>query len=86
MEEQVFSLEDEDYGNMFITQESGNNENLIGNLDNSDNEGEFFLGVKATDFASPCVSQVTSHQNAMYSDISDAEDFENFEIPSSQNR
>ena len=86
MDDQVFSLEDEDYGNMFITQESSNSDTLQNFKDKSDDEDEFFLRVKTTDFASPCVSQVMPLKDLMYSDISDCEDFENFEIPSSQNR
>ena len=86
MEGQVFFLEDDDYENMFITQESKINEDNNVKSDGIADDGDLFLGVHAMDFKLPCVSQLTSSQSAVYSDISDAEDIEDFEIPSSQKR
>ena len=86
MDQEVFSLEDDDYGNMFITQETNNSENLVNKLDKSYDEDRVFLGVNESDFAMPCLSIVKPVLNAMYSDISDDEDIDDFQIPSSQKR
>ena len=56
MEPEVFSLEDDDYGNMFITQESSQYEDLVEKEDKIDNEDGLFLGLSQSDFSSPCVS------------------------------
>ena len=86
MEQEEFSLEDDDYGNIFITQESSSNSDVVFDLDKSGENEELFLGVKLTDFKSPNVSQVDTIRNPMYSDISDDDDLEDFQIPSSQKR
>ena len=74
--DELFSLEDEDISQMFITQESKNHNS--GFLDKSgeeeDGESGLFMGVKPTDFKSPCTT-VTYNQNSQkYSDISDDDD------------
>ena len=71
----VFSLEDEDYNHMFITQECKNNENSVMEVEESDGELDKFLGVSATDFSSPCVS-IVKGVKPVYSDISDDDDYE----------
>ena len=76
MECEVFSLEDDDYESMFITQEVSNSQNLVGELDKSEEGDGLFLGLSKTDFVSPCVSQVKPLHDPMYSDISDDEVFE----------
>ena len=70
----VFSLEDEDCSQMFITQSSSNDEQTRGNFS--------VLGDEF-DFSSPCVSLLsgTNANHAQYSDISEDE-FE--QIPCSQ--
>ena len=57
MEGQIFSLEDEDYDNMFITQEPSQIVPLPMEMDNSDDENGMFLGLKENDFTSPVTSQ-----------------------------
>ena len=69
-----FSLEDDDYGDMFITQNSKDNIEIVPDDDNSNKE--LFLGLLKNDFSSPCLSLLkgqsdSSHQ---YSDISDYEE------------
>ena len=70
----LFSLEDEDYQGMFITQSSSNESNT------SVNSG---IISDASDFSSPCVSLVSQNTTSApaYSDISDEGDLV---IPSSQ--
>ena len=69
----VFSLKDDDCPEFFITQESS--EPLV-NLMNTEDEGcTSVFGIDGCDFTSPNVS-VVQGLNAVYSDISDAEDFE----------
>ena len=80
----MFSLEDDNYGNMFITQESSKSENLLDELDESDKDSNLFCGVRENDFQSPVVSKVNVIQNPMYSDISEDKVFEDFHIQSSQ--
>ena len=76
----VFSLEEEeDYNNLFITQESSQsggsvNQQVGANISGNDN----FLGLKQSDFMSPCSSLVQQEFN--YSDISDDEVFENIQL------
>ena len=84
MEREVFSLEDDDYGDLFITQQSSNDQNIKSNLDKSEEEDGLFLGIETSDFKSPCLSVVSPLKNAMYSDISDAEDFEDIKKPITQ--
>ena len=86
MEQEIFSLEDDDYGDMFITQSGGNNQNLATELDKSSKDDVLFLGLEQADFTSPCVSQFKSVHDPSYSDISGEEDLADFEIPSSQKR
>ena len=71
---EVFSLED-DYGDIFITQSD-----KVLHEDNSDKSDVEILP-DPMDFSSPCVSLVSKHNDAQYSDISDDD---MFEIPSSQ--
>ena len=74
-ENNVFSLEDEDCGNIFITQESNSDSKLMVQDEESDLEFDSVFGISASDFQSPCVSMVKPSEN-IYSDISDADDFE----------
>ena len=69
---EVCSLEDDEYGNMFITQESRNIVPLVSNLDA---EVEMDLGSD--------VLEIGKGASTQYSDISDVEDFH---LPSSQQR
>ena len=66
----LFSLEDDDGNDLFITQSSnssnGNNSNSV-------------IG-DGSDFSSPCVSLVSKNAAPQYEDISD----DDFEIPCSQ--
>ena len=79
----MFSLEDDDYGDMFITQTPRNVENSDVNLDNSSDD-VLLLGVEANDFSSQCTSIVKPLRDPQYSDISDTDDLADFDIPSSQ--
>ena len=66
-----FSLEDEDMGELFLTQESRNLDKIE---DISGGKNEQFLGVNINDFSSPCVSLVRdNNKNLQYSDISEDE-------------
>ena len=67
----TFSLEDDDYGDMFITQSSKDNVEIVPDDDNSNKE--LFLGLSKNDFSSPCSSLLKgqSDSNHQYSDISD---------------
>ena len=68
-----FSLEDDDYGDLFITQSS--NDNGGSRLIQESSENDKFLGLNAGDFQSPCTSLVKSHlHSSQYSDISDCEE------------
>ena len=67
----VFSLEDEDVSDMFLTQQLSKNVEILPNFDL---ENERFL-------ENSQVTQMDDGSGACYSDISDAEDFQ---IPSSQ--
>ena len=73
----VFSLEDDDCNDLFITQSSNSDESAEKVSNNVQ-----ILG-KDTDFSSPLCSIVSGSKpaEAQYSDISDEEDFQ---IPSSQ--
>ena len=70
---ELFSLEEDDGNDLFITQESSYDRNNLQNCDK-------YLGKDATDFQSPCVSVIDKFK-LQYSDISD-DDF--MDIPSSQ--
>lgn len=79
----LFSLEeDDDFGNLSITQEPTSQENMCVEYDNGKVENnDKFLSLNKDDFVSPCTS--FSSRNPQYSDISDDEVFEN-KIPNSQ--
>ena len=69
----TFSLEEDDYGDLFIMQEvnNGDGKELVKNVDNQDD----FLGLNPHDFQSPCESVVGAKLNEChYSDISDFEE------------
>ena len=70
---EVFSLEDEDYGELFITQES--KENVEEKPLKMEAEEEKFLGNDPFDFTSPCVSicDGESKYKPVCEDISDGE-------------
>ena len=70
----TFSLEDDDYGDMFITQSSKDNIEIVPDEDNSNKE--LFLELPKNDFSSPCSSLLKgqSDSNHQYSDISDYEE------------
>ena len=74
---EVFSLEDDDYNGLFITQTPREDKNLVGESEKCDEKcsENSFLGVAESDFQSPCVSLFGPNtSNGMeYSDISDAE-------------
>ena len=75
----VFSLEDEEYGDMFITQTPPENKMEEDNCgENSKNKGfdDVFCRVKTTDFQSPVTSLVRDKKFdiPVYSDISDGND------------
>ena len=68
-----YSLEDDDFGDMFITQSSNDNggDSLLMEMEESGN----FLGIDRFDFQSPCSTLLRSESDvAHYSDISDFED------------
>ena len=69
-----FSLEDDEYSGLFITQESCENNNDKGNK--SDVEEDTFLGLDLADFQSPCSSFVKG-QNSYQPQCSDISDDEN---------
>ena len=77
-------MEDDDCGELFITQEPLQSKNLAPEL--QENESEIsescqnLGGVDMMDFTSPCVSYMND-KVSMYEDISDSEDFV---IPQSQ--
>ena len=73
---EVFSLEDDDYGDTFITQTPSSDSNVELSQENQ------ILG-DPMDFQSPCLTVLNKDNvvTAQYSDISDTEDFN---IPSSQ--
>ena len=75
-----FSLEENDYSDMFITQEVSD---IKDNNCESDGEMDKFFGLNADDFASPMVSIIDDKKNAPhYSDISD--DDGTFEVDSKE--
>ena len=72
----MYSLEDDDYGDMFITQSSKeydySDKSEVVSMEGDEN---LFLGVNTTDFTSPCKSVLDNgKQDSMYSDISDFEE------------
>ena len=84
----VFSLEDDDVGDMFITQTPSVNDGEVGESEKVEDLMEFSdksqMGLQCNDFSSPCVSLLSKKkiEGAVYSDISD----DDFDIPSSQLR
>ena len=70
-----YSLEDDDFGDLFITQE-GKSDGLIEQMDVEEEGVELFLGLNQDDFTFPIMS---THRDPalMYSDISEDEAFEN---------
>ena len=66
----VFSLEEEEYDRVFLTQESRGT--ISNNGVQESCEKEEFLGLDPTDFQSPCAS-VTKLYMPVYSDVSDEE-------------
>ena len=78
----MFSLEDDEGNDMFITQTPSTSDGNTQELNNQSG-GELFLGIEVDDFQSPCSSLVSkSMKQPIYSDISD-DDME-WEIQSSQ--
>ena len=76
--EELFSLEDDEWSELFITQELRNNiaEILEKTDENLPMECGKFLGTYGNDFASPCTSVVQKGNMLIYPDISDDEDFQ----------
>ena len=77
---EVFSLEEEECGGLFLTQQSNINEGDEQEDENSGENGDdkSFFGLSASDFTSPCVSLVGRNvpNVPQYSDISEGdEDF-----------
>ena len=73
---EVSSLEDEDYGDMFITQSSSR-------VNVEENDGTNSILGNEMDFASPCALLI-NRENVTVSQYSDISDVEDFQIPSSQ--
>ena len=79
---EVFSLEEEECGGLFLTQNSRNHNGEseeFANKEDKSREDNFF-GMDPFDFTSPCVSMIcrNTERNTLYSDISDDEkDFQN---------
>ena len=73
----MFSLEDNNFGDLFNTQSSNSYQYKV-KSDQNDMEvdEELFLGVNETDMSSPCMSLVASKAVNQYSDISDWEESE----------
>ena len=78
--EEIFSLEDDDCSQLFITQEPKDKiaDVLENSSENSYISDGVFLGIAENEFASPCVSLLKPKNDAIYSDISYVE-FENNE-------
>ena len=72
---ELFSLEEDECSEMFITQEPTNVPNVGISLpsDNTDKTDGMLLGVSVDDFQSPCSSLVNRHESGIYSDISEDE-------------
>ena len=64
----VFSLEEDDARELFITQTPKENDG------NDLEEDNFQFGINKSDFASPCVSVVDAVKSNQYSDISEDDD------------
>ena len=76
----VFSLEDDDYNELFITQVPKDNVDV--NKCNDEESGDMFFGVAKDDFQSPCSSLINRNEPTIYSDISDADVFQMDSMPS----
>ena len=63
---EVFSLEDDDCSQMFITQSSPKRQRI-----SNEEVGNFSILGDEMDFSSPCVSVLSGTNNPHYSDISD---------------
>ena len=68
----LFSLEEEEGKELFLTQQS--NGNCVENEINDQNGDQTLFGMDVHNFATPCVSAINGFQT-VYSDISDEEDF-----------
>ena len=70
---ELFSLKDDDFGDLFMTQKD--NSNVLNDGINHEEDMEVFLGNSNVDFQSPCVSLVGGAKvnEGMYLDISDFE-------------
>ena len=71
----IFSLEDDDCIQLFITQLSQNDSGFINCANDSNNQdkSEKFIGLNPTDFTSLVTSLL--HRDSVYSDISDDDEF-----------
>ena len=72
----TFSLEEDEFSELFITQESNRS---VSNVSEEENADKLFLGVEEDDFGTLSVSIVRSKEVPHYSDIS--EDNKDFEKP-----
>ena len=72
----MFSLEDEEGNNLFITQESSEKIEEVVHSDSSEN----FLGIDPMDFKSPCASFVADHSSLYQNEFSDISDDELQEV------
>ena len=81
---ELFSLEDDDFGDMFITQSSSVT-NVVENCDNSamDVDESVFLGVNATDLS--LLVRSLLDKNVKSNDYSDISDFEETDQNSTTN-
>ena len=70
---ETFSLEDEDIGNLFITQEPSQNVEKM--RINEEEEEDSIFEISGNDFSSPCVSLIRHKENYCpeVSDVSDGE-------------
>ena len=78
--DELFSLEDDDLSQFFITQESRGETSEI--VDKSAESGNLFLGKDVNDLTSPVMSVIQKRNMPVYSDISD----DDFPIEPSQKR
>ena len=82
----TYSLEDDDFGDLFITQSSTTGSDVVDNK--NEEENQLFWGLNPMDMQSPCTSYVSN--NVTENDYSDISDWEindiDMEISSSQKR
>ena len=71
----IFSLEEDECNDMFITQEPKDLGGDCGNVNigNFNSDEGMLLGLSPTDFHSPCSSLINRKESGIYSDISDDE-------------